>query len=80
MAHPAVRGPQKILLDWLEKASVLRVARPAALVTTGLQPPRLSRVGHPLPGGPGWGQERANSERPLMSDEHSSKASTTGGE
>jgi hypothetical protein len=28
MAHPAVRRPQKILLDWLEKGSVLVVALP----------------------------------------------------
>jgi hypothetical protein len=28
MAHPAVRRPQKILLDWLEKGSALVVALP----------------------------------------------------
>jgi len=38
MAHPAVRGASKILLDWAEKASVLAVASlPVPLITKSLR-------------------------------------------
>ena len=38
MAHPAVRGASKILLDWTENASVLAVASlPVPLITKSFQ-------------------------------------------